>query len=246
MKKILLILLTTLTCALHAEIGKDQMAQIVVGVSHPYTKALEICKENGFSHFIFQRISYSDDKGQTLVFKGVTNSHGGKLITETIELDLNAMGFPFGQQKIEFDILCFNEAPDDQLAVDVDGFYKFVEMFSQQDPVEAVEGSQVREMTSLQELETEIANSTGSVYLDCYSTSCPPCRMFGPKYEQYSIDLADKGTFLKINSDTVPEILAQYNITSVPTLIIFKDQKESQRISGLLELIKYFDQLKTQ
>jgi thioredoxin 1 len=243
MKKLFLIVILTLTCALHAEIGKDQFAQIGSSVQQPYGKALEICKEQGFSHFIFKRISCSDEKGQTLEFKGVTNAEGGKLITETMELDLSS-GAALGRQKIEFEILCFEEAPIDHLAVDVEGVFKFVELMSQQQPIEVVEGSKVREVTSLEELKAEIAKSKGPLYVDCYSTMCPPCKKLAPKYDQYSIDLASKGTFLKINLDTVPEMGAQYKIQVIPTLLVFRDHEESERKTALPEILKYFERLK--
>lgn len=241
MKKTFLLFIVMLTCALHAEIGKDQFTQISQSIQQPYGKALEICKEKGFSHFIFKRISYSDEKGQTLEFNGVTNGEGGESIIETMEIDLNAA---FGKQKIEFEILCFKETPKDLLAVDVEGIFKFMEMMSQKQPPALVEGSKVREISSLEELKTEISKSTGPVYLDCYSTTCPPCKMLAPKYDQYSIDLASKGSFLKINLDTIPEMGSQYNIQAVPTLIVFKDHKESERKTALPEILKYFEQLK--
>ena len=149
-----------------------------------------------------------------------------------------------GKQKIEFEILCFKEAPKDLLAVDVQGVFNYVKMMQNQQPVEVIEGSNVKEITSLEELKTEIAKSNGPLYVDCYSTMCPPCKKLAPKYDQYSIDLASKGTFLKINLDTVPEMGAQYEIQAIPTLLVFRDHKESERKTALPEILKYFEHLK--
>jgi len=243
MKKLFLLFIVILTSALHAEIGKDQFAQICAGIQQPCGKALEICKEKGFTHFVFKRISYSDEKGQTMEFNGGSIAEEGESIVETIDTGKDA---PFGKQKIEFEILCFKEAPKDLLAVDAEAMFKFMEMVSkqQQQPPETVEGSEVREITSLEELKTEISKSNGPVYLDCYSATCPPCKMLAPKYDQYSIDLASKGSFLKINLDTIPEMGTQYNIQAVPTLIVFKDHKELERKTALPEILKYFESLK--
>lgn len=241
MKKAFLLFIVTLTCALHAEIGKDQFAQISQSIQLPYGKALEICKEKGFSHFVFNRITCLDDKGQTLEFNGGQNTERGESIVETMEMELNPA---FGKQKIEFEILCFKETPKNPLAVDVEAIYKFMETLSQQQPPQSVAGSKVREIASLKDLEAEISRSVGPVYLDCYSATCPPCRTLAPKYDQYSIDLASEGTFLKINLDTNPEMRAQYKIEGVPTLIVFKNRKVAERKIALPEILKYFEALK--
>jgi len=174
----------------------------------------------------------------------VTNVEGGELIVETIDQDLAP---PLGKAKIEFEILCFKEAPKDPLAVDVQGFFDACAvMQSMEEPAQAVEGGKVKEITTLEELEKEIASAKGPLYLDCYSTKCPPCKMLAPKFDQYSIDLASKGTFLKINFDTVPEIGDQYKLRGFPTVLVFEDKEVAARKMGLPEIFKYFESLKTE
>ncbi len=241
MKKILLVLFTSFTCLLNAEIGENQFYQFSVSTSQSYGRALDICQEREFGYFVFKRISYSDESGQTLEFKGVTSAEDGELIVETIEPELNPA---FGKQKIEFEIFCFKEAPKGLLAVDVQELFDCIAMMREEPSAQATEMSKVREITTLEELEKEIASANGPLYLDCYSTMCPPCKMLAPRFDQYSIDLASKGTFLNVNVDTVSEVGDKYKIKALPTLLIFEDNEEPIRKAGLPEILKYFASLK--
>jgi thioredoxin 1 len=241
MKRILLSLITSFCCFVNAEIGKDQIAQLSLCLQVPYGKGLQICQEQGFSHFVFKSISYSDEKGQTLTFEGSANDDKGQIISDTIELNLTP---EFGKQTIKFDLLCYKEAPENPLAVDVKGTNEFIAMLENQQSEPSTEVSQVREITSFKDLKNEITNAKGPLFVDCYSTKCPPCKMLTPKYDQFSVDLASKGTFLKVNINDVPEIGPEYGIQAIPTLIVFKNQKENTRKSGLPEILKYFEDLK--
>lgn len=241
MKKLLFIFTVVLAATLQAELGKDQFTQISFPSTQTYGKALEICKEKGFSHFLIKKISYLDERGQTLEFKGVSKAEGGTLITETITQEF---GPPLGTIKFDFELLCFKEVPKDILAIDVQGVFDFVSSIQNQQPEKEVVGSCVREVNNMEELKAEIAKAKGPIYLDCYSSHCPPCKILAPKFDQYSKDFSSKGTFLKINLDKVPEISAQYKLTFIPTIIVFKDQKEVERKTALPEILKYFESLR--
>lgn len=76
----------------------------------------------------------------------------------------------------------------------------------------------------------------GYTYLvaDFYATWCPPCKAIAPVYEQLSNanTVPGKIAFVKINIDEVRELAAQYKISSVPTLLIFKNGKQIEEIKG--------------
>jgi thiol-disulfide isomerase/thioredoxin len=241
MKILFLVLLAALSSHLQAAIGRDQFVQVSLPINHTYGKALEICKEKGFSHFLIKKILYSDERGQTLEFRGISSAEGSTLIAETVTQELDP---PLGTIQFDFELLCFKEAPKDLLAVDVQGVLDFVALMQNQQPVKAMAGSHVREINTLDELNAELAKAKGPVYLDCYSSSCPPCKVLAPKFDAYSQDLSSKGVFLKINLDSVSEMGAQYKIRSLPTLLVFQEQKEVERKISLPEIIKYFENLK--
>ena len=88
--------------------------------------------------------------------------------------------------------------------------------------------------------ESEIAS--GVTLVDFYADWCGPCRMLGPVLEQVSSDVKGKAVVAKIDIDQAQKVTEDLQITSVPTLILFKDGKEVKRIVGLrdADFIKNF------
>ena len=76
----------------------------------------------------------------------------------------------------------------------------------------------------------------GHTYLvaDFFATWCPPCKAIAPVYEQLSSanSVPGKVAFVKINIDEQRELAAQFQISSVPTFIIFKNGKPIEEIKG--------------
>lgn len=68
----------------------------------------------------------------------------------------------------------------------------------------------------------------GVVVVDFYADWCAPCRSFAPTFEQVAKEMAGKAQFGKMNVDQVKK----YNVTSIPTVIVFKDGKEFKRHVG--------------
>lgn len=79
-----------------------------------------------------------------------------------------------------------------------------------------------------------LGQSTLPVVVDFWAPWCGPCRQFAPTFEKVSDKFAGKVVFSKINTEAHPEISTQLQIRGIPTLVIFKNGKEVQRISGAL------------
>jgi len=81
----------------------------------------------------------------------------------------------------------------------------------------------------------EIINSEKPTLVDFFATWCGPCQMLSPILEEVSIEVGDTAKVLKVDIEKNMDFARQYNVRSVPTLIIFKEGKEVWRKSGLTE-----------
>ena len=63
---------------------------------------------------------------------------------------------------------------------------------------------------------------------------CGPCKMLTPIFEETSKEYKNI-TFAKVNVDLEPELAQEYGVRGIPCLIIFKDQKEVDRIVGFID-----------
>ncbi len=85
----------------------------------------------------------------------------------------------------------------------------------------------------MEEKDFESGISSGVVLVDFYADWCGPCRMLTPVLEQVANDVKGKASVVKIDIDQAQKVTEDLQITSVPTLILFKNGKEVKRIIGL-------------
>ncbi len=69
--------------------------------------------------------------------------------------------------------------------------------------------------------------------VDFFATWCGPCRLQGPILEQVKSRIGDSASILKIDIDQNGPLAAEYNVRSVPTLILFKNGEAVWRAVGL-------------
>lgn len=86
---------------------------------------------------------------------------------------------------------------------------------------------------SSENFEKEVLNSEKPVLVDFYADWCGPCKMMAPIVEELAKDLEEKAKVGKINVDENSDIAVEYNVMSIPTLIIFKNGKEEKRLVGV-------------
>ncbi|MBL6985858.1 MAG: thioredoxin TrxC [Methylobacter sp.] len=72
------------------------------------------------------------------------------------------------------------------------------------------------------------------VVVDFWAAWCGPCKMMSPAYAQAAVTLEPKVRLAKLNTEQEQSIAAQFNIRSIPTLIIFKSGHEIARNSGAM------------
>ncbi|HEV2897417.1 MAG TPA: thioredoxin [Pseudaminobacter sp.] len=70
--------------------------------------------------------------------------------------------------------------------------------------------------------QAEVLSATEPVVVDFWAEWCGPCKMIGPSLEEISTEMAGKVKITKLNIDENPEIAAQFDVRSIPTLMLFK------------------------
>ena len=82
------------------------------------------------------------------------------------------------------------------------------------------------------EFETEVLNSSTPVLVDFWAEWCGPCKAIAPTLEELAGDYGERLKVVKVDIDENQQKAQQYNIRSIPQLLLFKDGNEVDRIIG--------------
>lgn len=73
------------------------------------------------------------------------------------------------------------------------------------------------------------------VVVDFWAPWCAPCRAMAPAFESAAAQLATRVRFAKLNTEEAQGLAARFGIRSIPTLAVFRNGQEVERISGAMD-----------
>ena len=73
----------------------------------------------------------------------------------------------------------------------------------------------------------------GVTLVDFWAEWCGPCRMMTPAIEELAAQYDGKATIAKVNVDNENELAAKFNVSSIPTLLVFKNGEVTQQFVGV-------------
>lgn len=82
------------------------------------------------------------------------------------------------------------------------------------------------------EFKSEI--ESGITVVDFFATWCGPCKMLAPVLEGLAGEMEGKVKFIKVDIDQSLDLASEFQISSVPTMIIFKDGQKAEQLVGFL------------
>ncbi len=107
----------------------------------------------------------------------------------------------------------------------------FMRSYNKMKNTPAVENSELIEHLTAQNFAHK--TKSGVVLVDFWADWCMPCKMMAPILNEVAEATDGTATIYKLNVDEQQQVAAQFGIRSIPTMILFKDGKEVERIIGV-------------
>jgi len=87
---------------------------------------------------------------------------------------------------------------------------------------------------SRQDFEKEIVNSSIPTLVDFWASWCMPCTMMAPVFEELSKEYDGRIKFVKLSTEEFPDLAQDYEIDSIPAMLLLNKGKEVDRLIGYM------------
>lgn len=91
---------------------------------------------------------------------------------------------------------------------------------------------------------SEVLEASIPVVVDFWATWCGPCKMVGPVLDDISEEYGDKVKFVKVNVDDNNNLAKQFKVSSIPTIIVFKNGAAVETLVGFRPKQAFIDVIK--
>lgn len=83
------------------------------------------------------------------------------------------------------------------------------------------------------EFEKRVIKAEKPVLVDFFASWCGPCQMMSPIIDELSEEMGNKAGVYKVDVDSSSDLANQYQVMSIPTILVFKDGKVSKQFNGV-------------
>ncbi len=103
----------------------------------------------------------------------------------------------------------------------------------------------MEKVLTTQEFKDLLEKSEKPVLVDFFATWCGPCKMLAPILDEIEEDMSESFKILKIDIDKCSDLAREYNVMSVPTVMIFEGGEQKCRAVGFMPKDKVLDMIST-
>ena len=107
----------------------------------------------------------------------------------------------------------------------------------------AMQVAQPVNVRSAEEFDELLWKSPLPILTDFWAAWCGPCKMVAPELEKLARDKAGQVVVVKVDTDALPEVAGRYQISGIPTMILFQQGREAKRVSGAMPAAAIAQQL---